>query len=619
MTARHLRRCSAWPIPVVILATVLTASAEPTGPALSEFHPGGTGRTETVHIDTPDQNGNPVDVETVALSLRGHRFSTNKDHPPTIVLDNHGAIKVNWDECLGGAFSGQGNPVTTPDDLTHGQVIGPDQIELCRVPVYGSPFKVAVKQDDGETNFAEFRVYRGTTQSVAAAAAVIALSLALLVLFLVRIFKRNQGEAKYNALKILFLDNETDTYSLSKFQFYLWTAAAIFGYAYLSISKMIVRGEAWPDIPETLPAIIAVGAGTAIGAQFVTNVRGPKGAGAEEPSLGDLVTSGGVAAPERVQMFVWTILGVAGFCVAVLNQPPGIIDQLAAVPTGIMYMMGISSVGYLGGKLARKPGPIINELSITPSESDEDVASETARPPATVPIVSQPIAQAKTAQAALATASTEHGLQTVQALAKAISKAETIKTVADGTAAAVEIAKLRDDAAAAADLAAKEFAVAPPADEASRVSAETAQQAAAAVHDLSDRITAILGDAAIPAAPKFTRVIELRGRNLSQHALFEIDGGELPFRMLRPDLEGHRLPEVVIKESDDPTMTLAQVLRLSIDPDQLEDPDLRQYKKWFGQPTTVKKTFSLISPDGQRADIGFTIPPAAAQSIVKTS
>jgi hypothetical protein len=116
----------------------------------------------------------------------------------------------------------------------------------------------------------------------------------------------------------------------------------------------------------------------------VTNVRGPKGAGAEEPSLGDLVTSGGVAAPERVQMFVWTILGVVGFCVAVLNQPPGIIDQLAAVPTGIMYMMGISSVGYLGGKLARKPGPIINELSITPSESDEDVASETARPPATV-------------------------------------------------------------------------------------------------------------------------------------------------------------------------------------------------------------------------------------------
>lgn len=617
MNPRKIRRRAAWASSLVMLAMLATASAEATGPTLSPFRPPGTENTETVQIDTPDKAGRPVDIRTVDLALRGSGFSTDPAKRVTIIVNGH-SVPVIWDDCLGGEFKNKSDPVKSAAELTHGQVVSPDHIELCRVAVEGSPFTVAVQQDDGETSAVEYRIY-SPTWPVAVAAAAIALVLALLVLMLVKIFKRNQKETKYNVLKILFLDNETDTYSLSKFQFYLWTAASIFGYAYLAISKMIVQGGQWPDIPETLPAIIAVGAGTAIGAQFVTNVRGPKGAGAEEPSLGDLVTSGGVAAPERVQMLVWTIIGVVGFCLAVVKHRPGLIQELDGVPTGLMYMMGLSSAGYLGGKLARKPGPIINELSITPAESDEDVAGEAARPPASVPIVSLPIAQAKSAQAALATPSTANGLKAVQALTKAISAAEAIKTVADGTSAVAVIAQLRDDAAAAADLAAREFAVAPPTDDAARVSAEAAQQAAAAVHDLADKVTEALGNAAVPAAPKFTRVIELRGRNLSKQALFEIDGAELPFRMLRRDAEGHQLPEVVVRESDDPTVTLGQVLRLSIDPDTLEDPDLKRYKKWFGQSSTVRKTFSLISPDGQRADLSFTIPPATAQSATQTS
>src|SRR5262249_47688866 len=176
-------------------------------------------------------------------------------------------------------------------------------------------------------------------------------------------------------VKVLFLDPETDTYSLSKLQFYCWTAVALFGYAYLVISKMLVQGKPWPDIPGTLPGIVAIGAGTSVGAQFVTSVRGPKGSGTEQPSLGDFVTSGGVAAPQPVQMLVWTIFGVGAFCLAVVQHAPGAIVDLDAVPTGMLYMMGLSSVGYLGGKLARKPGPVINEISITPAESDEAVAS----------------------------------------------------------------------------------------------------------------------------------------------------------------------------------------------------------------------------------------------------
>ena len=49
-------------------------------------------------------------------------------------------------------------------------------------------------------------------------------------------------------------------------------------------------------------------------------------------------------------------------------------------------------------------------------------------------------------------------------------------------------------------------------------------------------------------------------------------GVELPFRMLA-EQDGHRLPEIVIREQDNPT--LARLLRLSIDRTQLEDADFK--------------------------------------------
>jgi hypothetical protein len=117
--------------------------------------------------------------------------------------------------------------------------------------------------------------------------------------------------------------------------------------------------------------------------------------------------------------------------------------------------------------------------------------------------------------------------------------------------------------------------------------------------------------------PSFTRFIELRGRSLSSEALIEIDGSELPFRMLREDGDGRRLPEIVVKEPDDPR--LARILRLSIDPSQLEASDFAQYKKWFGTTDpTHRRSLTLINLDGQKSDISFTVPPSSAQSSVKT-
>ncbi|NVN92838.1 MAG: hypothetical protein HXX11_19890, partial [Desulfuromonadales bacterium] len=140
--------------------------------------------------------------------------------------------------------------------------------------------------------------------------------------------------------------------------------------------------------------------------------------------------------------------------------------------------------------------------------------------------------------------------------------------------------------------------------------AEISQQAAAALQDFSSAIGSIVSVTMAPPVPGsvasiFNRVIELRGRNLSSEALLEIDGIPVSFRMLVKNADGKGQPEVVMREPDDPT--LARVLRLSIDPSQLEASDFAVYEGWFGAPASNKKTFTLTNPDGQNADASFAI------------
>jgi hypothetical protein len=60
---------------------------------------------------------------------------------------------------------------------------------------------------------------------------------------------------------------------------------------------------------------------------------------------------------------VWTVLGVGAFVFMILMRDPGQLQDLPKIPEQFLYLMGISAAGYLGGKLARKPGPIIEEIT----------------------------------------------------------------------------------------------------------------------------------------------------------------------------------------------------------------------------------------------------------------
>ncbi len=167
-----------------------------------------------------------------------------------------------------------------------------------------------------------------------------------------------------NMLTAFLLDAETDSLSLSKFQFYSWTAAAIFGYLYMLLVRSLIQGHFdFPDIPTNLPGLLLISGSTSVVAKGITTVRGPKGAGSIQPSLADFVTVGGVVSIERFQFFVWTVLGIFSFLFLIGSQSPDRFHGLPSVPQAFLYMMGVSSGGYLGGKLVRKAGPVIDSIT----------------------------------------------------------------------------------------------------------------------------------------------------------------------------------------------------------------------------------------------------------------
>jgi hypothetical protein len=180
--------------------------------------------------------------------------------------------------------------------------------------------------------------------------------------------KRSRPANKwYQTIAYLFTEPESNTYSLSRLQLILWTAAAIVAYVYLAASQSLVQWK-WQlaDVPEGLPTMLGLSGGTTALAIGATEARGGKGAGPVHPGFGDFITTGGVLAPERLQFFLWTVIGVFGFVTATLAQDPATVTQLPKVPDNFLPLMGVSAGGYLAGKFVRKPGPVIKQLDPPP-------------------------------------------------------------------------------------------------------------------------------------------------------------------------------------------------------------------------------------------------------------
>lgn len=547
-------------------------------------------------------------LATVRLTLRGKGFLQSSPEDNAIWINGVRQQGIVWDKACSDPSSA-GTENNPKPHAIHGEVRSPEEIHLCFVPVPANgQLRVAAGFGDEQSGEQAFRVFNMSKAQVAVISFGVALVLGLLPLFLLRFARKSYRIAGSDyRFRMLFLDPETDTYSLSKFQFYAWTVAALFGYAYLFISRVHVQSGSWPDVPVTLPGIIVVAAGTAVVSQIVTSAKGSKGAGEEKPSIADFITSGGVVAADRLQMFLWTILGVAAFFYAVLQKAPGSITELPAVPERLLVLMGISSAGYLGGKMARKPGPVINEITVTPPDSDEAIRDRKTPPPA-LPDVVYAVVRAKAELGRLAPGANADVNAAIDALKNAVDAAGSAHTVTEFNRLITDLTSFRRTAESAASSAADCFL----ADKASAADAQAAQTAAAALQDLiAGAIEAISAAAAAPLAleeiPALNeRTIELRGTNLSPNAMVEIDHTDLPFKMLL-NSKGENAPDIIARDEVNPTF--ASVLRLSIDPARLPAVYRERIHKWFGEAGL--RTFTFYNPDGQRAELTFNVEPVA--------
>jgi hypothetical protein len=196
--------------------------------------------------------------------------------------------------------------------------------------------------------------------------------LALILYFLVaRGMRDNVIDGQhYSAFWSLFLDKQTNSYSLSKFQLLMFSAVFAFGYLYVFLCSWLVQWHfVLPDVPSSFSAILAMSAGTTVAAAGVTATRGSKGAGGPRPSAADFVTTGGQVVPERFQFFIWTLIACFGFVALLVSQDPSTIDKFPDFPQGLLYVMGVSAGGYLAGKVGRAAGPVLRNIAWRPADS----------------------------------------------------------------------------------------------------------------------------------------------------------------------------------------------------------------------------------------------------------
>ncbi len=575
----------------------------------------------------------------VSIDIFGHGFSTKVLAFPEDIklLVDHSPRQVNWiapekleTKCADAAAKDKSVMASALIPI-YGAVINESQIRVCNVAAKNGILPIGLYQGEQLPSKAESLVVSDwDTWLVRGIAAGVAVFLVALVYFLLSFKGDHIVKDRRYRLRAMFLDKQTNTYSLSILQFHMWTAATLFGYSYYALSKLFVQhGGVIADVPGGVPGIVGVGigAGTAVAAQLIQSVN-PKGAGEEAPSPSDLVTSGGAIAPDRVQMLVWTFVAVGMFVAAVLALEPATIKGLPEIPSTLMQLMGLSSLGYLGGKFARKPGPNILELSIIPATALPAGGSLTAVAPVDVTAPKSKAAQSldalKKLSAGLTEAAAPAAVREANSAVSALESAVAAAAGAGGSVAMPKLIELTDAAHNAAVNAAAEFdrASGTPGSEIARLSANISQRASTAVQDLSASVSALVAAAETSAsrrateeAQAFRRTIEIRGSNLSAEGIFRAkvrdQEYDIPFRMLE-EKDGLRTPVMVVSEENSGNAKFARTLQLNIVPAKLDPVDKKTYDAIFGTPNQ-DIVFTIFNPDGQKATKSVSVPPGEGQ------
>jgi len=188
--------------------------------------------------------------------------------------------------------------------------------------------------------------------------------------------------------------------SLSLFQFFVWTLVIAFVFLGFYLIR-ILNGELsdMPVIPSNILVLLGISVAVPIVSTGYTkkvySPETPKKPPEKLPPFSMMLQQGGKVTLTRFQMFLWTFIGIAIYLSTVWITISGIsattpIADLSIpnIDPTLVYLMGLSQAGYLGGRLVtekpkekEKPAAAIEKPPITkPAVGETPLSPEPAKP-----------------------------------------------------------------------------------------------------------------------------------------------------------------------------------------------------------------------------------------------
>src|SRR5438094_3008292 len=177
---------------------------------------------------------------------------------------------------------------------------------------------------------------------------------------------RSQPDKSLAGKVLSVIQGQDGRLSSSKFQWFVWTIAAVGGFSALFAARAL-RGASAGDIGVPANILIALGFSTAtmatakgITTAYIAGGRVDKSADKSSLKGGILTDDDGIADLSKIQLITWTIIAIAIWIYLVLTRLGDIayaknLDAASAslpdIPTALMVLMGLSQGGYLGKKL----------------------------------------------------------------------------------------------------------------------------------------------------------------------------------------------------------------------------------------------------------------------------
>lgn len=236
--------------------------------------------------------------------------------------------------------------LSEPDERNHQQELKfaiPLGHDLAGKHFFSNIVRLRVIVDGQPSNYVRLTAVRSNWRTKTALLAGLLMVVLLVLLGLV--------VRKLNFLKVLFVEKKTNTYSLSKCQAFAWTVILIGSYFYLAIGRGVILGKGTiPDFNPSLLWLMGISYAAMLGARRLS-VRVPKNDLAATPlRLSNLISEGGEISLPRLQLVGFTICAILIY-VYYLSSANLFVEGLPNIPPTLLYLLGISQSGYIGGKM----------------------------------------------------------------------------------------------------------------------------------------------------------------------------------------------------------------------------------------------------------------------------